>query len=543
MYGAVHGAHVRHAHITLEERVVRVDMAGHGRPIVATEEVTRSRRIALPLSLTSRLQTNTWRQVFTSLRPLVAQTRQRTLNTYARRLHHRQLNHQSRRGRSDDQSFQNQREDSVVWSGWPSLFSSPPPHQHTGTRTSAGGEAQSASSQNVVIDIESGDSPVRNASSNTVDDTSLSEQFTNTLDAENTSGPGGRRAREPPDHTTAPSEIEPLLPAGTSSVAADVDENGNPDAVNEEDNARNRSASESLTELLSQFPEVRSGLLVAWNYCIFLFILLAKAVFDHLTGLMVILALVVGFLWSNNIVKKAVSQQGRRPIKPLLALLVNLPAGVFLLYYSYRSEKLFYSALLIPPEHEGFGVLDLMWIVIVSDYVLKLATVLLKTVIALMPHSFMHYQNRGKYFLVVEMGSQLYRCLAPIQPWLSYLLDGYTGPPKVLGVFFSAAYMVCKGPDIVTKMKCFQGAIIKFINSVNYGCTPSKAQLEDAGGLCPICHDDFFSPTMLRCKHIFCEQCVVTWFDRERTCPMCRTQVADDPAWRDGSTTHFLQLY
>ena len=60
------------------------------------------------------------------------------------------------------------------------------------------------------------------------------------------------------------------------------------------------------------------------------------------TGLMVILALVIGFLWSNNIVKKAVSEQGRRPIKPLLALMVNLPAGVFLLYYSYRSEKLFY---------------------------------------------------------------------------------------------------------------------------------------------------------------------------------------------------------
>lgn len=67
------------------------------------------------------------------------------------------------------------------------------------------------------------------------------------------------------------------------------------------------------------------------------------------------------------------------------------------------------------------------------------------------------------------MGSQLYRCLAPIQPWLSYLLDGYTGPPKVLGVFFSAAYMVCKGPDIVTKMKCFQGAIVKFVNSVVRG--------------------------------------------------------------------------
>lgn len=62
---------------------------------------------------------------------------------------------------------------------------------------------------------------------------------------------------------------------------------------------------------------------------------------------MVILTLVIGFLWSNNIVKKAVSQQGRRPIKPLLALLVNLPAGVFLLYYSYRTDKLFYRYTLL----------------------------------------------------------------------------------------------------------------------------------------------------------------------------------------------------
>ncbi|XP_050693480.1 RING finger and transmembrane domain-containing protein 2-like [Eriocheir sinensis] len=511
-------------------------MAGHGRPIVNPEEAARSRRIALPVSLTSRLQTNTWRQVFTSLRPLVAHTRQRTLNTYARRLHHRQLTHQSRRGRPEEQSFPDEREESPVWSGWPSLFGSQPQQQHP---EGSAGQRQAEASQNVVIDIEAGGSPDRSLPSTI--DLSNSEQFTHTIDGE---GPGGMRTREPPDHLdNTPSQLEPLLPTAASGVTAVAGENGNTSDAANEDNANNRSASESLTELLSQFPEVRSGLLVAWNYCIFLFILLAKAVFDHLTGLMVILTLVIGFLWSNNIVKKAVSQQGRRPIKPLLALLVNLPAGVFLLYYSYRTDKLFYSALLIPPEHEGFGVLDLMWIVIVSDYVLKLATVLVKTVITLMPHSFMHYQNRGKYFLVVEMGSQLYRCLAPIQPWLSYLLDGYTGPPKVLGVFFSAAYMVCKGPDIVTKMKCFQGAIVKFVNSVNYGCTPSKAQLDDAGGLCPICHDDFYSPTMLRCKHIFCEQCVVTWFDRERTCPMCRTQVADDPAWRDGSTTNFLQLY
>jgi hypothetical protein len=30
---------------------------------------------------------------------------------------------------------------------------------------------------------------------------------------------------------------------------------------------------------------------------------------------------------------------------------------------------------------------------------------------------------------------------------------------------------------------------------------------------------------MLQCKHIFCEDCVSTWFDRDTTCPMCRAKV------------------
>lgn len=48
---------------------------------------------------------------------------------------------------------------------------------------------------------------------------------------------------------------------------------------------------------------------------------------------------------------------------------------------------------------------------------------------------------------------------------------------------------------------------------------------------------------MLECHHIFCELCVGTWFDREQTCPLCRAKVVDDPSWRDGSTTFFVQLY
>ena len=37
--------------------------------------------------------------------------------------------------------------------------------------------------------------------------------------------------------------------------------------------------------------------------------------------------------------------------------------------------------------------------------------------------------------------------------------------------------------------------------------------------------DSYQEPTMLQCKHIFCEECVSTWFDRDTTCPMCRAKV------------------
>ena len=44
-------------------------------------------------------------------------------------------------------------------------------------------------------------------------------------------------------------------------------------------------------------------------------------------------------------------------------------------------------------------------------------------------------------------------------------------------------------------------------------------------------------------QHIFCEDCVAMWFDRERTCPMCRANIVDNPQWRDGATSSNLQIY
>ena len=83
--------------------------------------------------------------------------------------------------------------------------------------------------------------------------------------------------------------------------------------------------------------------------------------------------------------------------------------------------------------------------------------------------------------------------------------------------------------DYLTRLKFVRNMFLDpctyFITFQHYGKSPSHDEVKATGGTCPICHDNLSEPTKLHCKHIFCEECVSTWFDREKTCPMCRAQV------------------
>lgn len=151
--------------------------------------------------------------------------------------------------------------------------------------------------------------------------------------------------------------------------------------------------------------------------------------------------------------------------------------------------------------------------------------------------------------MFIELTSQLHRTLVPIPVWLFYLLDQNERiPSKVLGVILTAAYMVFKGKSILKtalawklaatklmqstvsfslalRVSTLEGTLLFFLCFQRYGKSPSHDELKASGGTCPICHDNLSEPTKLHCKHIFCEECVATWFDREKTCPMCRAQV------------------
>lgn len=298
-----------------------------------------------------------------------------------------------------------------------------------------------------------------------------------------------------------------------------------------------------VTEALAQIPEARAILSTLNRYTPYVCILLAKSCYDHLDGILDFFALFITFSHANWVVRQEITKQHQKRALPLLRELVYIVLVISIIGFMLEKKSIFISLIFTTTFSEPFTLRNLLFSVGITDLILKLITVAIKILITLLPPTIIEYKGRGRIYLMAESVSQLYRALAPIQPWLVYLMDSYQGSEKVMGVILSAAYMVAKGTDLLNRAKFCKKSFIKLLQKVSFGLTPSKEQLQTAGGQCPICHDEFNCPVVLECNHIFCESCVGTWFDREQTCPLCRAKVVDDPSWRDGSTTFFVQFY
>ncbi|XP_050293649.1 E3 ubiquitin-protein ligase RNFT1 isoform X2 [Anthonomus grandis grandis] len=293
--------------------------------------------------------------------------------------------------------------------------------------------------------------------------------------------------------------------------------------------------------------ETQQALEVILKYVPFLLILLAKAVYDFHEGIFILVILFGTFCHANTTVKHEALKRARRSIWVLSVEMCYIFVCILSIHYLFEDDlhnfNIVFNLVLIRTFNHPLTVLNLLWIVTITDFTLKLITVMIKIFLTMMPGRVIEFKKRGKIYLFIEAVSQLYRGIATIQPWLYYLLESYQGPEKIVAVFLSAFYMISKGSDLMFKVRLLKTASFKLLQTVSLGTSPSKEQIQTAGDHCPICHDNYDTPVLLQCRHIFCESCVSTWFDREQTCPLCRAKIVDDPSWRDGSTSYFIQLF
>lgn len=272
---------------------------------------------------------------------------------------------------------------------------------------------------------------------------------------------------------------------------------------------------------------------------IFLIILLVKVLYDHGLGLLVFIGLTGTFGHHNVTLKRQVSLKHQRRVPMLLMMLVMLFFSSFFVYYVFDEQELYNCLIFQRPKFDTLNLWTILWCTGITDYILKYITIGLKCIVGLLPHAVISIKKKGRAFLTIEQASQLYRMLPPIPLWLVYFNQD-TGESYVAAYIFTLAYILFKGYVFYGRFLAFVSAVKQLFSTVQYGVAAPKEQM---GDYCPICQDDFTNPIQLNCKHVFCEDCVGLWFDRERTCPMCRAKVADNPAWRDGSTSLFIQFF
>ncbi|KAB1265818.1 E3 ubiquitin-protein ligase RNFT1 [Camelus dromedarius] len=114
----------------------------------------------------------------------------------------------------------------------------------------------------------------------------------------------------------------------------------------------------------------------------------------------------------------------------------------------------------------------------------------------------------------------------------------------ILGVKLFMQHITGRLLDFFGHLRTFRRVLRIFFTRPSYGVAASKRQCSDAYGICSVCQAEFQKPILLICQHIFCEECITLWLNREKTCPLCRTVISDHVyKWKDGATSSQLQIY
>uniref|UniRef100_UPI00398EB283 E3 ubiquitin-protein ligase RNFT2 n=1 Tax=Pristiophorus japonicus TaxID=55135 RepID=UPI00398EB283 len=276
----------------------------------------------------------------------------------------------------------------------------------------------------------------------------------------------------------------------------------------------------------------------------FILILVAKVCFQHKLGIAVCIGMASTFAYANLTVKHQVSLREKRSVLVSLWILVFLIGNTLFLYYTFSAQQLYKSLIFLKTSVESMDFFDLLWIAGITDFVLKYITIGFKCLVLILPRIIMAFKSRGTLYLLIEEMSQLLRSLIPIQLWYKCIMGGDSTNSYLLEGTLIVLYSLCKFVDVCGRIGGLQKALKILCKSQSCGVRATSQQCSEAGDICPICQAEFREPVMLICQHVFCDECACLWFDRERSCPLCRTAVIETlRCWKDGTTSAHFQVY
>ncbi|XP_053223034.1 E3 ubiquitin-protein ligase RNFT1 [Podarcis raffonei] len=279
----------------------------------------------------------------------------------------------------------------------------------------------------------------------------------------------------------------------------------------------------------------------------YILILSLKLLMQHIMGISLGVGLLTTYMYANKSIVNQVFLRERCSRLECVWLLAFLTGSSLLLYYTFYPQSLHYSLILLSPSVDYTNFWEVLWIVGITDFILKFLFMGFKCIILLLPSFIMSFKSKGYWYMLLEELCQFYRKIVPVPVWFRYFvglreLDSALG--WSLGVLMALLYLILKLLSFFGHLKNFRRVLRIFYAQPNFGVAASKRQCAEAEDICSICQAEFQKPVLLICQHIFCEECIALWFNRERTCPLCRTIISDHiNKWKDGATSAQLQVY
>lgn len=277
----------------------------------------------------------------------------------------------------------------------------------------------------------------------------------------------------------------------------------------------------------------------------FSLLLLVVFIRQHLQGFFVTIWIAAVMFKSNDVLRKQTALKGERKVSVLIGISITFMLHVAGVYWWYRNDDLLYPLVMLPPKSIP-PFWHAIFIIMVNDTLVRQASMVLKCLLLMYYKNSRgrNYRKQGQLLTLVEYLMLLYRALLPTPVWYRFFLNKEYG--SLFSSLMTGLYLTFKLTSVVEKVQSFFAALKALSRKeVHYGAYATTEQVNAAGDLCAICQEKMHAPILLRCKHIFCEDCVSEWFERERTCPLCRALVkpADLRSFGDGSTSLFFQIF
>ena len=153
------------------------------------------------------------------------------------------------------------------------------------------------------------------------------------------------------------------------------------------ENQNNNATQDNFPGIRSMSPEARKMFKILQKYVLFFLILLAKCVYDYRAGIIHFVVLLVATIQADGDLKREIAKQQNRSSMALLGILLYIIGCLVVVDFVFGQPMFL-------PYATPSSTWELLWSVAITDFMLKLITIVLKVILTCFPAKIIALQSR-----------------------------------------------------------------------------------------------------------------------------------------------------